>query len=207
MEQTKREKRLERLSHWLLLGVLAITFFVALTAPAEGAVPPAERINAIATKVAGKPVSVVCSFDAEAWDEKVRQVSLGQRRGTSVDGYAYAGTTQAHLGPQACIPLYNVLTYGISYAGVGPSAFGLLTLLHEAMHLRGLRDEAATDCAALGVFKSYVGALGVSATVSKPTNVKGRYVLKRVVNPIIRALQQAAVRHHNNRPAEYQGGC
>lgn len=197
---------MERLSNLLLVVLLCIVFAVAITAPADGATPE-QRLNEIVTQVTGKPSSAQCTFDAEAWDAQVRGATFDQRRGSSVGGYAFPGTTIAYLGPQACYALYDVFSGGVVYAGLNPSAFGLLTLLHEAVHLRGVTDEGETDCTALGLFRSYLDDIGVPATVSKAVNVRGRYVLRRVANPHIKLLGIFAQAIHNARPLEYRGNC
>lgn len=207
MTQTKRQQRLEKLSNWLLLGVLAITFGVACSTAEAAAPDPPGTINAIASAVAGKPAIALCTFDAEAWDTQVQAATFNQRRGSTVAGYAFTGGSTAYLGPQTCYALYEALTYGPVWAGPGPLGFALLTLLHEAVHLRGVRDEGETDCIALGLVRAYTDEVGVRATVVVPVNVKGRYVLKRKTNPFINLVVTSAQTHHNNRPVEYRGGC
>lgn len=205
--QTKRQQTMEKLSNWLLLGVLAITFGVACS-NAEAAAPnPPGTINAIASAVAGKPATVTCTFNADVWDEQVQAATFNQRRGSTVAGYAFTGGDVAHLGPQACYALYDGLIYGPVWAGVGPLAFGLLTLLHEAVHLRGVLNEGETDCIALGLVRAYTDEVGVRATVAVPVNDRGRYTIKRKVNPLISLVVKAAQAHHNNRPVEYRGNC
>lgn len=187
----------------LLLGVL-IVLSVAAHATAAS---PQERLDAIASSVAGKPASVVCTINAEEWDARVQEVSKGTRRGTSAGGFAYAGTSTLFLGPHACITLKQVFEGGVVYAGLNPTAFALLTLLHEAVHLRGVVDEGETECIALRAFQSYLDDIGVPATVRKAVNVKGRYTLRSVSNPHIRLLSTYAQRHHDQRPLEYRGNC
>lgn len=186
---------------------LGVGIVLSLAAHADAAPTPEQRINAIVSEAAGKPSKAVCTFDAEAWDQQVQETSFGQRRGSTVGGYAYSGTTTVYLGPPTCYTLYDVFSGGVVYAGLNPTAYALLTVLHEAVHLRGVVDEGETDCTALRAFRSYLDDIGVPATVSKAVNVKGRYVLRRVANPHIRLLGIFAQRHHNNRPLEYRGNC
>lgn len=186
-----------------LLGVLIV---LSLVSHAQAATPQ-EKLNAIASSVAGKPANVVCTTDHEVWDTRVQEVSRGTRRGTSAEGYAFAGTSTLYLGPHSCITLALVLEGGVTYAGLSPTAFALLTLLHEAVHLRGVVDEGETDCMALGLFRSYLDDIGVAATVRKAVNVRGRYVLRTVVNPNIKLLGIYAQAWHNKRPLEYRGNC
>lgn len=187
----------------LLLGVLIV---LSLVNHANAATPEA-TLNAIASSVASKPASVQCTFDAEVWDTQVQTVSFNTRRGSSVGGYTFSGASVLYLGPQACVPLYDAVIGGVIYAGLNPTAYALLTLLHEAVHLRGVTNEGETDCIALGLFKSYLDDIGVPATISKAVNVKGRYVLRRVANPHIRLLGIFAQAVHDKRPLDYRGNC
>lgn len=192
---------------WVFRLVLTCLIVLSLVNHANAAATPEQRINAIVTQAAGKLASATCFFDAEAWDAQVQGATFNQRRGSTVGGYAYPGTTVAYLGPQACYALYDVFTGGVVKAGLNPTAYGLLTVLHEAVHLRGVINEGETDCTALGLFKSYLDDLGVPATVSKAVNVKGRYVLRRVANPHIKLLGIYAQAVHDRRPLEYRGNC
>jgi hypothetical protein len=64
----------------------------------------------------------------------------------------------------------------------------LLSLLHEANHLRGLRPESAAECRALSLVPSFARSLGADrAHVAK--------------------LVKLARRVHGNLSPEYQIGC
>jgi hypothetical protein len=172
-----------------------------------GALTPEQQLDAITTSMAGKPATAECVFDAEAWDKQVQETTFGQRRGSSVGGYAFPGSTVVYLGPQACYALYDVFSGGYIYAGLNPTAYGLLTLLHEAVHLRGVVNEGETDCTALRAFQSYLDDIGVPATVVKPVKVGTRYVPRRVPNVYVGLLVKFAQRIHDRRPLEYRGNC
>lgn len=199
---------MERLSNWLLAGVLAITFFVACTAPAEGANTPDYRLDSIASRYVGKPVSVWCENNNEAWDTLVQGASQGKLRGSAVGGYAYPNGNQLWLSPANCGALLRSLNDGYLHAGLRPLSDGLMTLLHEAQHLRGTVNEGETDCAALRAFRGYLDDVGVPATVVKPVKVAGKFVSKRVVNPYFTRMVQLAGIIHATRPSpEYRRAC
>ena len=188
--------------------VVAVAITLALTANALTANNPHFKLDSIASTFAGKPVTVHCEMDSEAWDAMVQQASLGQRRGSSVGGFAYPGTTRLYLSPQNCGALLRTFQDGYIHAGLRPLADGLMTLLHEAEHLRGTVDEGETDCAALRAFRGYLDDVGVPATVVKPVKVAGRFIVKRVVNPYFTRLVQLAGIIHATRPTpDYRRAC
>jgi hypothetical protein len=204
-DQTPKQRVLEKLSNVLLLGLLAIVFFVAFTAPAQAG--PFEQANAIASAAAGKPVQAICTWDNEEWDRQVQTVTFGQQRGSGMAGYAYPGQATTWLSPSVCTALFETLNNGVLYAGLRPAAFALLTLLHEAAHLAGVVDEGEADCKALGQFKTYIDDIGVGATVRIRTIVGTKYVYRTVPNPTFSRLYQIAVVLHKQRPPAYLGGC
>jgi hypothetical protein len=205
--QTPRQRRLERLSNWLLLATLGLVFAVAFLAPQEAKAGPFEQMNAIASAAAGKPVPVICTWDHEEWDRQVQAATFGQQRGSYVAGYAWPGQSTTWLNPGVCTALFETLNNGIAYSGLRPAAFGLLTLLHEAAHLAGVVNEAEADCRALAQFKAYTDDIGVRPTVRIRTIVGTKYVYRTVPNPVFSRLYDIAVVLHKQRPAAYLGGC
>ena len=79
----------------------------------------------------------------------VRCDESGQHVGAvqHADGVAVVGGTLAYLTPERCLDLYRLADRG----EVRPSQTGrsLAVLAHEAWHLRGVADEATTECYAL----------------------------------------------------------
>lgn len=67
--------------------------------------------------------------------------------GTTLD--AEPETVSDRSGPETCHTLTLAVTGRARDAGVMPLGSSILTLLHEAYHLRGETDEGVTDCAAL----------------------------------------------------------
>lgn len=193
----------------LLNATLVVLIVVGIhAASADGVNAPDPRLDSIASSMAGKSVGVHCETDNETWDSMVQGVTLGARRGSSVGGYAYPGTTVLYLSPQKCIALRQSFNAGYLHAGLLPLSDGLMALLHEAEHLRGTVDEGETDCAALRAFRGYLDDVGVPATVVKPVKVAGRYILKRVVNSYFtRMVQLASIIHYSHPTPEYRRAC
>jgi hypothetical protein len=94
------------------------------------------RFSAEASRIVGKPVEIRC-------DEAGEYVGAVQH----ADGVAEIGGDRAYLTPERCHDLYR-LAFKRDFS---PNRTGraLAVLAHEAWHLRGLRDEGATECYAL----------------------------------------------------------
>jgi hypothetical protein len=108
-----------------------------------GSVSAAERVRAErrftaeAGRIAGKPVRIVCDRD---------YVFTGA--GSDAAGIAFVPRALAYLEPDVCRSLYRIAFED----RLGPrddAAFAITVLAHEATHLRGVRNEAATECYAL----------------------------------------------------------
>ena len=94
------------------------------------------RFSEEASRIAAKPVSIRC-------DESGRYVGAVQH----ADGVASVGGDLAYLTPDRCLELYRLGFEGeVSGSRTGRA---LAVLAHEAWHLRGVRDEGATECYAL----------------------------------------------------------
>jgi hypothetical protein len=111
-----------------------------------------DRFSREASLIAEKPARIRC-------DESGEYVGAVQH----ADGIATVGGDLAYLTPQRCHDLYRLAFEGEVTAS--QTARALVVLAHEAWHLRGVRDEGATECYAL---QSAV-ALGQSLGLSEPT--------------------------------------
>jgi hypothetical protein len=96
----------------------------------------AARFSAEASRVAGKPVTIRC-------DESGDYVGAVQH----ADGVAAVGDDFPFLTPERCLDLYRLAFEGETTSS--QTARALAVLAHEAWHLRGVRDEATTECYAL----------------------------------------------------------
>jgi hypothetical protein len=125
-----------------VLGVLAAVVWVAdrqagwdgLDADTRAAA--ASRFSAEASRVVRRPVVIRC-------DESGDYVGAVQH----ADGVAAVGGRLAYLAPERCYDLYRLAFRGdVTFS---QTARSLAVLAHEAWHLRGVRDEGATECYAL----------------------------------------------------------
>jgi hypothetical protein len=94
------------------------------------------RFSAEASRIVGRPVEIRC-------DEAGEYVGAVQH----ADGVAEIGGRLAYLTPERCHDLYRLAFKGdFSSTRTGRA---VAVLAHEAWHLRGFRDEGATECYAL----------------------------------------------------------
>lgn len=141
-----REQRRSRLPLALMLIVGFILFAYAYRVDRDAgwpSVPSAERARAEqrytaeASRIAGRAVTVRCD-DGYAFTGA----------GSDAAGVAFIPRALAYLAPEVCRSLYRVAFED----RVGPrddAAFAIAVLAHEATHLRGVRNEAETECFAL----------------------------------------------------------
>lgn len=95
------------------------------------------RFTAEAARIAGRAVTVRC-------DDGYAFTGVG----SDAAGVAFIPRALAYLDPDICKTLYRVAFEG----GAEPrdaAAFAITVLAHEATHLRGIRNEAETECYAL----------------------------------------------------------
>jgi hypothetical protein len=95
-----------------------------------------QRFSEEASRIAGKPVTIRC-------DDAGDHVGAVQHS----DGVAVVGGELAYLTPERCLDLYR-LAFDGEVRG-SQTGRALAVLAHEAWHLRGVRDEARTECNAL----------------------------------------------------------
>ena len=112
------------------------------------------RFSEEASRIAAKPVSIRC-------DESGRYVGAVQH----ADGVASVGGDLAYLTPERCLELYRLGFEGeVSASRTGRA---LAVLAHEAWHLRGVRDEGATECYALQSGVGLGQRLGLSEATAR----------------------------------------
>ena len=141
-----RERRRSRLPLVLALvmglGLFAYAYRVDRDA-GWSSVPASERVRAErrytveATRIAGRAVTVRC-------DESYAFTGVG----SDAAGVAFIPRALAYLEPAVCRSLYRV-TFENRVGPRDDAAFAITVLAHEATHLRGVRDEARTECFAL----------------------------------------------------------
>lgn len=187
---------------WVALGVL-------MASAARGAYQD-QRLNAVATAVAGHPVVVSCATGVHEWAkfEDTAKYTF------ETDGFTYiGGASVIYLAPRICDTLEADLHAGPESAGAYWNGLAIKVLLHEASHQAGLVDESDAECNALKLVKKYaVETFGYKASVTRVTYVKvrdGHYkrVVKMVPNPALAQVQSWALYWHRLLPASYQVGC
>ena len=98
----------------------------------------AERLfTAEAARIAGRSVRISC-------DDTYAFTGVG----SDAAGVAFISRALAYLEPSVCRSLYRIAFE----TKIGPrdeAAFAITVLAHEATHLRGIRNEAETECFAL----------------------------------------------------------
>src|SRR5262249_36616150 len=96
-----------------------------------------KRFTAEGARIAGKPVHVVC-------DEDYAFTGVG----SDAAGIAFIPRGLAYLEPTVCRSLYRI-AFEHHLGARDDAAFAITVLAHEATHLRGVRNEAETECYAL----------------------------------------------------------
>jgi hypothetical protein len=95
------------------------------------------RFTAEAARIAGHPVTVRC-------DDSYAFTGVG----SDAAGVAFIPRSLAYLEPGVCRSLYR-LSFEDRVGARDDAAFAITVLAHEATHLRGVRNEAETECFAL----------------------------------------------------------
>jgi hypothetical protein len=94
------------------------------------------RFSAESSRIAGHPVTIRC-------DTSGRRVGAVQHS----DGIAEVGGRNAYLTPERCFDLYRLAFE--DKVSSSQTARAVAVLAHESWHLRGVRNEAVTECYAL----------------------------------------------------------
>jgi hypothetical protein len=202
-------------------ALVTLLVSLALVPAALGAESPHPSLDAIATSIAGKPVHVWCELNETEWDALAQRAGFGH--GYLISGVTFFDEPVVYVSPQLCATLHTGLDSGDE---VGPFwlSFAILTLAHESIHQRGVRDEGEADCTALTMVRDLaVNWFHYPKTVRVPSlrtvyktvvrkkmriRVKTQQVVwKQVPNPRLESLYQWALRWHRNSGPAYQGGC
>jgi hypothetical protein len=210
---------------WLLILLTAVALASAASAPASNA--PSPQIDQIASEVAGKSVTAWCETNLYDWDNYVRSVMPG-RIGADMLGYTVYGGNQVRLSPLVCQTLRTGLRYGYREVGIVYLPLAVLTLAHESVHARGVRDEGVADCTALPLVPSFMERFfGLTKTIEKTElrpvqhtmrkKIAGKWrkityttmqsVTVNVPNPDYQRAAEWALTWHRVAGPEYQGNC
>lgn len=114
-----------------------------------------QRYAVEASRIAGHSVTVRC-------DDGYAFTGVG----SDAAGIAFIPRALSYLEPAVCRSLYRITFEGL----LGPrdsAAFAITVLAHEATHLRGVRNEARTECFALQEGVRLGQRLGLDADVAR----------------------------------------
>jgi len=114
-----------------------------------------QRFTTEAARIAGKSVAVKCD-DSYAYTGT----------GSDAAGVAFIPRALAYLQPAICRSLYGI-TFEGRLGARDEAAFAVSVLAHEATHLRGIRDEAETECYALQEGVALGRRLGLDAGTAR----------------------------------------
>lgn len=206
----------------IVVAVVALAGFVLATSAAASNWPSG-RLDSAASAVAGHPVQVWCEDNWGDW------IHLGDDVGVDFSylmGFTFPSEPIVFINPAHCETLHALET-GLQ-VGAYHSSLALLTLAHEAVHQRGVRDESVTDCTALplvpGLASNYFRVprtiartkiVSYTKTVVRRVNGKTvrvrvraqRAVRVRVANAFLAQLGTYARAWHSTAPPAYQGAC
>jgi hypothetical protein len=112
------------------------------------------RFSAEASRLVHRPVAIRC-------DESGDHVGAVQH----ADGVALVGGRLAYLTPERCFALYRLAFKGDERGSQTGRAVAVLA--HEAWHLRGVGDEATTECYALQSGVDLGRRLGLSEATAR----------------------------------------
>jgi hypothetical protein len=169
---------------FLLLALLAVLTVLLHRAAVAASSPGDRQLSAIASRLAGRPVTIRCEGLSGALlgagGESGRTEFVGDRpvsvsylqEGVCQKLHAYARS------PKSCLlPCNRPLDV----------AWSLNTLAHESYHLAGIRNEARTECAALhaigfvarrlGASRAQAGALAAYSFAQIPRRLPSGYSL------------------------------
>jgi hypothetical protein len=146
--------------------LLAFTLVgLALVPPAAAANRPDPRLDAAASSVAGRALTVRCETDQAVWDA---ETGGHPTPGHIIGGY-YSGGSTVHVGPWVCLRLHSALGQRGSVP-LSELAEAMHTLAHEAIHAQGVKDEGETDCKSVGLVDEVaVGWFGFTRTETVTT--------------------------------------
>ena len=179
------------------------------------------RLDAVASHIAGKPVQVHCE---DSWYEWINSGEQQDEDWSVLLGLTYLSEPLVYINPDGCETLHALLELGPRAVGVYHAAGAVQTLVHEAVHQRGITDEGDTDCTALSLVDDVaVRHFGYKRTERVPYTVTT--TTKRKVNGRWTTIRSTAVRYrqqpsqtlkdfhtmavgwHKAAPPEYQGNC
>ena len=133
---------------WLLPVVVAAAVFSAAAATAPDGFRESARLTPIARALSIPEARVYCALTAASW----RDANPGNASWDTTDGKTVYAENAMYLAPWTCQPLELWKRGKVAPpADVGRA---LLTVGHEAVHLRRVYDERTAECTALSELRS-----------------------------------------------------
>lgn len=201
------------LALWAMCVGLGI-FSLIVADAAFGKNNPHPTLDAVASYIAGEPLTAYCETDQTAWDEELYKWGYF---GSQVRGYTKIwGERVVYLSPRVCLSLHLALDYGWEDAKHVGTA--IHTLIHEAVHQQGEGnyDEHLTDCISLNYTEEIAIKFFKMPPMKKYTYTYLKYVNAKLVptkmtkvepNKYLRDVVQWAVISHNTAGPPYSGAC
>lgn len=202
---------------WILLMCAAAILLIAPAARAGNFSD--SRLDAAASYVAGKPVTVWCEESITDW------VQVGQSMGQDFDfteGFTFPtipNYSTIYLAPNVCLTLHALLDQGAENVGAYWGSLAIHTLVHESVHLlTGSTDEHFVDCTALTKDADVAEKFFAWPTTeqvyhdvvvrNKKHRIVGvRTVSTSVTSPLLTAFTSFDQGWHDAAPAPYNGSC
>lgn len=166
---------------------MTLLLLLALMVPVPDGFRESARLEPAVSHVARQPAAVACARTIVPWATQVAATGGGDPR--LIGGYALVDERAVHLAPWTCQQLEGWLR-GKNVPTIKQFAGSALALVHEAIHLRGVMDEAVTQCTALREL---------------PAVLRRYFGVKRAV--MLRKLMAAAWALHRSAPVEYRRLC
>jgi len=131
-----------------------------------------ERLGLVATALAGREVGVSCPG---FWSRLVEITPYAgwvayDEHGNPADETQLSGSTCKHLEKlwrRDPAPDFACVETGVCSEGDVRAIDGMLTLAHEAWHLRGVKHEAQTQCYALQTVEAAARAIGLGEPAAR----------------------------------------
>ena len=207
----------------LLAATIAALAVAATASAASATLQHDPRLDAVATDVAGFPLTVYGEDDPAAWAQESAGMSV-----VDPTGFTRIDQPVVYLAPPMWSALEQVETTGVQLPFSLDVPFAILTIVHEAEHQRmRSTDEGRVNACAIAAFPSVLSRdFGIPATVTttrrrvvysrRRVRVHGRYVTRRVsrtvstsvtsANPIYVLLVQEAQEIYATEPPPYSTG-
>jgi hypothetical protein len=193
--------------------------FLFLAAIARGANWNAPQLDAAASAVAGRNITVWCETSERDWINHGNSVGVDY---SFVQGYSFPldpTSNTIYVSPLVCLTLHGILSQGAKAVGAYWGSLAIHTLVHEATHLAlKSTDERLVDCTALkrdaAIAHSFFGwpTLDYSWKTVLVHNTAGRIIGTKQVqvktpSTIMAAFKSYDQGWHQSAPAPQNGVC